>query len=458
MFDTEERELNKLNQTMKDVLKPDNIDEYVKKGLVLGIKKKRRSQIKKFSNIAAALILVIFISSIRAIPTFAEFVTSIPGLEYIVKFINYDKGLKSAIENNFIQHINSYVTHEDLTVTIKDVIIDSSKGIIFYSIENKGSHHFVNLENMKFMDEKGEQLKAGVSWGGAINKDMTLEKKLDGMVEINFTDEMVVPDKIFVEVKLRDSVTSNPDHRNQEEILNSVWKFEIPVDKEKIKNMEKTYALNQSILIEGQRILFKNVTISPTRVSINVEYDKNNSKKIFRFDDLKLIDEKGEVWSTIKNAVSGSIIDENHEILYFQSNYFKDPKGLYLTGSSIRALDKDKCIVKVDIENSKLLSSPNDRLSLTKISRNDSTMTLDFDLKVDDPRDKDYSYNVFSYYIKDSSGKVYESGGARCSSSIDQVQQYSLIINKAQNIKSPLYLTLEDYPERIEGEFKLKIK
>ncbi|MFA6709527.1 MAG: DUF4179 domain-containing protein, partial [Fusobacterium sp.] len=181
MFDTEERELNKLNQTMKDVLKPDNIDEYVKKGLALGIKKKRKSQIKKFSNIAAALILVIFISSIRAIPTFAEFVTRIPGLEYIVKFINYDKGLKSAIENNFIQHINSYVTHEGLTVTIKDAIIDSSKGIIFYSIENKGSHHFVNLENMKFMDEKGEQLKAGVSWGGAINKDMALEKMLDGM-------------------------------------------------------------------------------------------------------------------------------------------------------------------------------------------------------------------------------------------------------------------------------------
>lgn len=458
MFDTEERELNKLNQTIKDVLKPDNIDDYVKRGIILGIKKKRRNLIKKFSNIAAALILVIFISSIRAIPTFAQFVTKIPGLEYIVKFINYDKGLKSAIENNFIQHINSYETHEDLRVTIKDVIIDSSKGIIFYSIENKGSHHFVNLENIKFMDEKGEQLKAGVSWGGAINKDMTLEKMLDGMVEINFTDEMVIPDKIFVEIKLRDSVKSNPDHRNQEEILNSVWKFEIPVNKENFKNMEKTYVLNESILVEGQRILFKNVTISPTRVSINVEYDKNNSKKIFRFEDLNLIDEKGETWSTIKNGASGSIIDENHEILYFQSNYFKDPKGLYLTGSSIRAIDKDKSTVKVDVENNKLLNSPKDRLSLTKISRNDSTMTLDFDLKVDDPRDENYIYNVFSYYIKDSSGKVYETGGSSSSSSINQVQHYSLIVNKPQNIKSPLYLTLEDYPERIEGEFKLKIK
>lgn len=458
MFDMEERELSKLNQSMKDIPKPDNINEYVKKGVALGIKKKRRSRIKMFSNIAAALILAMFITSVRAIPAFAQYVTTIPGLEYIVNLINYDKGLQSAVENNFIEHINSSVTHEGLTVTIKDVILDSSKGIIFYSIENKGSHRFVNLENMNFMNEKGEHLKAGVSWGGFINKDMAVEKKLDGMVEINFFNETVIPDKIFIEAKLRESTTANPEPGNPENVLSSVWKFELTVDKEKIKSMEKTYVLDQSTVVEGQKILFKKITISPTRIAVEVEYDKNNSKKIFRFDDLKLIDEKGETWATITNGVSGSIIDENHEMLYFQSNYFTDPKELYLTGSSIRAFDKDKCTVEIDVENSKLLKAPNDRLSLTGISRNGSNMTLDFNLRVDDPRDEHYSYNVISYYIKDASGKVYERGTAGSTSSINGVQHNDLTINKAENIKSPLYLNLEDYPERIKGDFKLKIK
>lgn len=457
MFDMEERELSKLNESLKDMPKPDNIDDYVKKGMALGIKRKKTNRIKMFSNIAAALLMAVFIISARTLPAFAEYVSKIPGLQYVVNLINYDKGLKSAVENNFIQRVNLSATHEDLTLTIKDVILDSSRGIIFYSIENKGNHKFVCLDNMKFLDEKGEHLKAFVTWSSFMDKDLSKDKTLEGKVEINFGEETVLPDKIYITATLKESDTPSSEQEHKETVLSSVWNYELPVDKEKIKEMQKTYALNQSIEVEGQKIMFKTVTITPTRIAVEIEYDKDNTKRIFRYDDMMLINEKGETFAKIINGASGSMKDENHETLYFQSNYFSSPKELYICGTSIRALDKDKCLVEVDLNNSKLLKAPNERLNLSRIETSSSSTKLEFTLKTDDPLDKLYHYSIFNHSIKDASGAMYQSSTST-SSDRSGMQSIVITLNKSLQGIARLYLPLEDYPERIKGNFKVRVK
>lgn len=458
MFDMEEQELSKLNQTIKDMPKPETINEYIKRGMSLGIKKKRLHKIKRFSNIAAILLLVLFITSIRAIPAFAESISKLPVLEYLVDLINYDKGLNSAVENNFINHINSSETHEGLTFTIKDVILDSSKGIIFYTIESEGSHRYVNLEQMKFTDEYGKDLQAAVSHDFFIDKDLAVEKLLSGKVELDFNKETVLPDTINIEVTLRESKTDQYGPKENYKVLTPTWKFQLPVDKEKIKSMQKIYILNQTAEVDDQKIKFKQVTITPTRITADIEYDKNNTKKIFYYDDIKLIDEKGEVWGTITNGITGSRIDENHQTLNFQSNYFTDPKELYLTGSSIRAVDKDKCKVEVDLQNNKLLKAPDEKLKLTSLDTSLPRAVLNFNLKVDDPMDNNRTFCIFDYYSKDSLGNNYESNASGSTSSESNIQQSTITLNKALMPKGVLYLTLQDYPARIKGDFRVKIK
>lgn len=459
MFDMEEKQLNKINQEIKDIPKPENINEYIRKGIALGVKKKKKNRIRIFSNIAAVLFIAIFVTSVRTLPVFAALVSKVPGLEYVVDLINFDKGLKSAVENNFIDHLNLSETHEDLTFSITDVIIDSSKAIIFYSMESKGNHHFVNIASVNILDDKGEGLKAGVGWGSSPNDNLSEKKKLTGRVDVNFTEETELPDKIYAEFTLRESDNSDPRTDNTKNSLKSIWKFEIPVAKEKIKNMQKTYAINQSVLIEGQKILFKQATITPTRISVDIEYDKNNTKKIFRYDDLKLVNEKGEIWGTITNGVSGSYPGENLETVYFQSNYFTDPKELYIAGASIRAVDKDKCTVEIDMDNNRILKAPDERLSLISIDRYSSdTTTLSFRLKGEDPTDKNRQYFLFNNSFKDSTGNIFESNRSNSSSNTNGMQDLSIIINTPKSIKGSLYMTLQDYPIRIKGDFKVKIK
>lgn len=456
MFDEEERDLLEFGKKINSIPKPDCIDEYIKKGIELGHRRKKVIKMKRFLNIAAVIIL--FVTSIRISPVFAKCISVIPGMEYIVKLINYDRGLKDVVDNNFVQRINMSKEHEDIIFTMKDMIIDDSKVIIFYSIENKGEHRFISIEKMDFKNEKGEKLKCSIGFDKFGYKDMSIEKKLEGTIDINFTDEKTIPNKIFISLKLKDSYFGNTVS-DKDRILNSTWNFEIPVDKKKFESMRRVYTLNKRIEVEGQGILFKDVIITPTRVAVKIEYDKNNTKKIIGFDDISIVDENGETRGIIKNGVNAKIIDENNLILYFQSNYFDNPNELYITGSCIEALDKDKLNAIVDIDKKKLIEVSNNKLKLISIKKLDNGGSrLEFELETDKIVDDNYYYSISSNKFKDSNGNVYYFTSVENSQCTDNKLSLYFDINNNTKFKSPINLTIDNYPTRIKESFKIKIK
>lgn len=176
------------------------------------------------------------------------------------------------------------------------------------------------------------------------------------------------------------------------------------------------------------------------------------------FDDLRLEDEKGETFGTITNGVTGSTLSENSQVLYFQSNYFRKPKQLYLRASSIRALDKAKREVKVDIDRKVLLTRPDSQLTLKDIgtSAEDGQGILIFGMKNENALDQNHQYSLFENTYKDASGQSFESHMTGSSVS-DEDAVYEFYIPK-ENYKSPLTLYIQDYPTRIHGDINLKIK
>jgi hypothetical protein len=450
MFDAEE-----------NIRVPENIDDYVKRGIAIGIKKKKVNKVRLAANAAVISLLTVFTVSVRTSPAFAAYMAKVPGLEYLVRFINYDKGLQDAIENNFIQSINSSVTKEGIKFTIKDVIIDNSQAIIFYSMENQRDDKNIQLAKLNLANEKGEMLVASTSWGGSRPYEAKGDNKIEDRIDVNFLEGTVLPDKLSIEVKLREE-TYNDDIEYRDSVLDSSWNYEIAIDKEKIKDMEKSYALNQAVEIEGQKIIFKGVKITPTRIAVEIEYDENNSKKIFGYDDITIMDEKVENWGTIMNGFSGSRKDENHEVLYFQSNYFTEPKSIYIKASSIRALDKDKLSAVVDLENNKLLRTPNEGLTLKQISKTEKEISIMFSVQRDKGVDNNTNYFIFSGAFKDSNGNTYHQ--KRCETWEDGIageaktQIINFVIDNDPKIKGPVYLDISDYPERIKGDFEVRIK
>lgn len=459
MFDNEEKQLIELSEKLNNTPKPDCIDDYIKSGINLGKIKKKKTKIRIYSNIAALIIFIFFSAFIRVSPVFASYISKVPGLQYLVNFINFDKGIKDAVENDFIQNVNMSQEHESLVFTVKDIIIDNSRGILFYSIKNKTNHKFVNIAEIKLKDENGKVVIAITDMDQFINENMMEQKQLLGKVDFTFVEgETILPDRLFVEVKLQDEATNESIPYDKRNILGSTWKYSIPIDKEKLETMKVVYNLNQIIEIEGQKILFKTVTITPTQIAAEIEYDKSNSKKILSYDDIEIVNEKGENWATIMNGVTSTRKDEDHQTLFFQSNYFTSAKELFIKGSSIKALDKDKLKVIVDVDKKVLLKAPDDKLTLKSVTVIEGKTSLEFELLKDKILDKDKRYFVFKLHFEDSNGNIINNNSGGTGSNGTDRQYIDYRIRSDSKFRNPIYLTIEDYPSRIKGDFKVKIK
>ena len=449
-----------------DIKIPEDIDKYINKGIDRGRRKMAAKRIEIFLAVMGSLLLAMFITGIRVSPVFASNVARIPGLNYIVELVSLDKGLSAAVENEYIQHIDKSVEYENIKFTIKDVIADNSGIIVFYSLENKGSHIMPRIRDVKLTDFRGSDLKMSIGYDAAQYEG----KKFEGKIEFysNENQGEGIPDNLVLKVgleeqrKLKESEISPKDNTLEQntgipgepEVIGGSWQIPFTIDREKLSGAEKIYSINQTVEIEGQKIKFEDIRIYPIKSILSISLDSTNTKKLFTFEDLKLMDENGGEWGRIVNGLSGSNPGGDRQTLNFQSNYFTKPKELYITGNYIRALDKDKCYFTVDTANGKILYSPFNLLSLRDITVGKDQMFLSAEMKRNAPySDKNFSITNEAF---DSNGhpltiisEGMESGDKAC--------YYHYNLKLGSGFKGPVTFKLCDYPSRISGSFTIKI-
>lgn len=187
------------------------------------------------------------------------------------------------------------------------------------------------------------------------------------------------------------------------------------------------------------------------RAAIHVKMDPNNSKRIFSFDDLRLVDENGETWNKIANGITANQISPEEAIIYLQSNYFREPKELYLVLNKIQAVDKDEDHVIVDPKNQKILKQPKGRfLSNLRVEGND----LIFDMHAK----KEFRSFPFTK-ITDASGReILSKYSSILASDEEGVTELHVNIPNLNTRPNPIFLELTAYPSWIKGNEKIKIK
>jgi len=476
MFELEEQELEKTKKLIEQTPIPEKIDQYIDSGINKG--KKRRNALRKRNILIsfAASFLLIFLVSIRISPVFASYVSQIPGLDKIVQLVNYDKGLQLAVENEFMQLIGLSDEHEDLKFTVDGIIIDESRMMLFYTIENKGDHQFINLDNFSFYDEKGEHLKASLTYEHFIEMDMRKHKTLTGKIDVNLPSVEEIPETITLEARLREELSEGKgdnsksvrvgeefDYKREMNVLASTWKIQFSIDKSKFQDLKEEYYLNETVMIEDQSITFNKVTVYPTRIAVEVTYDNNNSKKIFSIDDLRIVDEKGEEFAAITNGISRRYISDNTHVFYLQSNYFVKPKELYLKASRFKALEKDKLEVVINLEEGKITRRPDERIRLDNVGVNQKgdEIVLEFLLKREQPLDEKYFYDIFNFQYTDSFGNNYDAKGSSFGSfPVNEDGFDQQIFYNVENIDylGPIILQIDQYPTKITGDISIKVK
>jgi hypothetical protein len=480
--DAMEQELNLAGSQGSSIPLPDNIDAYLLQGIARGKvarrKVSKRNHRRVWSVATACLLLVTCLFTIRISPVFASILRDIPGLKTFVNLIHNqsDRGIQLALDNEFVQPIGVSDEYGGIKFTVEGIIADETRVIIFYAIESSSSGQRFLIDRPQITDSNGKDLQAGIGWSNMGDSDGEQSEDVQrGTLDVQMAEGVSLPTTMVLKVELprsgqdqsgppmtnvTDIDVSHADGADVDKGINHLYSVAIPIDHEKFAGMKQEYVLNQTITVDGQRITFIKATLYPLRMAVEVQFDEKNSKQVFGPGDIHMTDEKGEVWRNF----SGSGDNKNHSTIDFESNYFHNPKELYLEGEWFRALDKDKMDIIIDTKQNKLIQAPDSRLKIKNIISQGDYLKLSLFLQVDDKRDT-MTYNVFDDKFKDASGKEYDMAsigrgvmGSYMGADGEPVDQESYQYLDDQDYKQPLTFHIFNYPNYIRQPYKIRIK
>ena len=164
----------------------------------------------------------------------------------------------------------------------------------------------------------------------------------------------------------------------------------------------KRYALNEEVIVNGQSMTIEDVTISPVRTAIQVRFDPENTMKIFGFEDLQIVDEKGKEWSSIANGTTAFSDGEKPNVVtyYLQSNYFENPKHLYLEFGKLMAMEKEEAYLLIDTDKREILKQPKD-------ARFSNLTVLDNNISIDFRGEENFIHYPFGFDFFDANNDYY---------------------------------------------------
>lgn len=437
MYEKEEQQLKSLYDNIQVPIK--SLDEAILAGFHKAKSEEKRHFWRKkwlFNVAAAAIILVGFFTSIRLSLAFANYISIIPGMEKIVDLIRTDKGRMLAIENDYYEKIGVSQEKKGVKFTIDGVIADENGMVVFYTIKSKEKQKLLETENVHLESLDGNRLHfEGIIMGAPLYSEKGETTHRD-LFEFYFESP-------FKAKQFQLKVLVKGENVKEDFTLN----FEL----KKAIQSKKSYAVNKTIRMAGQNISFLNVDIYPLRAAIHVKMDSNNSKRILNFDDLRLVDENGEVWNKINNGFNGSLISPDEAIIYLQSNYFREPKKLYLVFNKIQAVDKDEAHVVVDTKEPKILKQPKGNLLRNvRVEGNDLSFYLH--------SKKEFNFFPFSKIIDGNGKEIHSNSAFNHRGSEKSATEIGINIPNLKKQSNPLSLELSYYPTWIKGNEKIKVK
>lgn len=397
--------------------------------------RKRKTRLRWLtSSISAAALILLFTGCIRVSPAFASFVEQLPGMEGVVSLIRQDKGLMMAIDQSLLQKVGITDEHDGGSVTVEGIITDESRMVIFYKMKGMKNTEQFNYD-IDLLDEDGKDLPVGFGYS-TIYSDSD-DQVYENYIDVIFTDEAAPPDVLTVVFKSRDK--ANP----------GVWKVTMSVDKNLTKGMKKVIPVNETLVVDGQRIQVKQAIMYPTRLVLDVQLDPNNSKKIFGLSDLQLVDEQGRAWRT------DTSIGEDTRSIYFESMYFSKPQKLTLQGSGFSGLDKKELDFSLDLKTREIMGGPSGLQMLgSKVEGKD--LIIDFSV----PDSMENSFVLGFSKLTDSTGKSYQTPGSSWSPGYGKDQDHttvSITIENGAKLQGELQIKMATYPSKIKSPFSLEI-
>lgn len=422
---------------------PAALDEAVLRGMARAGRTGRRRARRTATATSAALLLVLLFGLLRVSPAFAAAVAELPGMSGLVSLVAGDKGLEGAVRNDFVQPVNAGDSHDGVTFTVTGIIADDTRLNVFYTVKLSEKMDHLPYDRPRAYDaDTGKPLQASYS-SGSSGSNGDLRSEFQERMDISLAAGTEMPERI----KLSIGLTAYSQ--------DMTWNATFPIDKARFDGLSETIPLEQTIVVQGQRIRFTRAVVHPTSIEVDAEFDEANAMKIFWLGDLRIVTDAGEEL----RSYGSTSVSLNKVTLRFESAFFSKPKHLTLEGARIMALDKSKLELKLDLANQRIVQAPDDQVSLISAEKSGAgRVSVRLGVKTDTDRDH-YSFSIVDGTFHDAAGREFQIGGYRTSSTNGTdgiVTTFDAMLD--QPYTNPLTFRITDYPSWIEQPFQVKLK
>jgi hypothetical protein len=424
---------------------PDQLlDDAIRRGLEQGRKRAVRGKRKRMSLSMMASAICIFLlltAFVRVSPAFAGMLKDIPGFTGYVDFIQGDKSLLSAVENNFFQPVNLSDERNGYKFTVEDILADDQRLVILYTAEGPGINNNTGFLDYELKTSDGADLMASIGSSHFPSDDAEGDS---------------VPVHDYLDVLLGDDVPM-PESLQFSLLLGDQWlRVEFPIEHERFAGMREDISIEQPFEVGGQRFTVKDAIITPLQISLSFEADPSNNLRANDFINLALVDEKGRRYET--NSGHG---DLNTSLTrHFKSSYFERPKKLTLMADGVY-LSEYHLSLTIDTDKMETISSPHNRFLLASKEEIPEGYEIKFDLLELDEIDKKPGYTLFAH-----GGAFKDAAGVSYPVSDNRGVQWNLLEDKVTHVfripkadyKQPLTIDIEQFPGYVLKPISIPIK
>jgi hypothetical protein len=375
-------------------------------------KRKKRTLISSIYAIAASLSFVLLVNTNTA---FASAVADIPLIGKLAEYVKFDKGLSSAIKNDYAQEVNLTAWDKQEKLLLPYVIADEKNLVLFFQLPEDFKQEYNEWINIRLnsMTNKmtGEKINGFSYSTNSLSKDGRDQNYGFIMQDYHFS-ESSLPRSIEIEVAVNKEIMGNEQdgktnnvNENQDDSSNSVVEkigtfiFDIELE-EFIEPI--TYVLNETHTIMAQQVTVKDMKVYPTGTEVTFAFSEDNKAWI---KGLELeVEQSDDVFLKGTNGLSGTHDVENKWMkVFIESNYFQKPKEQSLVIKSIRLLNKEEEFITVDLNNKTITPALID-VTLKEVTRHGDNADLVFSTKTT----LNDSFSMFSNHYKDAEGNSYE--------------------------------------------------
>ncbi|HSP47173.1 MAG TPA: DUF4179 domain-containing protein, partial [Clostridiaceae bacterium] len=369
-------------------------------------KRKKRALYSSLGTVAASLAFVLLVNTSTA---FANSVSRIPVLSELADFVKLDKGLSSAIENDYVQEVGLTAWDGEKTLMLPYVLADERNLILFFQLPKDfklDEEEWIMVDTKKMTDTAtGEEIRDGFSYGTGGMQEQSLEESSGYLMQRYNFIERKLPQAITMEVELRVSRYEQTEEQvTGGEEGTHTWRsggtYSFQIDFNAFKE-PVIYPVNQEHTLKGQKVTVKEMTVYPTGTEVSFEFPEQSAAWVRGLDIA--LEQDGKEMENTSGMISSIYDDEKGtRSIFIDSNYFEKPKRQALLLKGLRILEKDLEFINVDLE-TRIITPAIEGLELKEVVRKGDKADLVFSTKLE----SEEGFGIFDFEYKDVEGNTY---------------------------------------------------